>query len=75
MKARWKVLASEKPSCAAISASVMSGRASNSIAASRRIGKVMVDHGETDCKTPDAEPYILKARARAKEKAAKKATK
>jgi 3-methyladenine DNA glycosylase AlkD len=45
------------------------------IAASRRIGKVTVDHGETDCKTPDAEPYILKARARAKEKAAKKAAK
>lgn len=31
------------------------------IAASRRIGKVVVDHGETNCKTPDAEPYILKA--------------
>ena len=39
------------------------------IAASRRIGKVEVDHGETSCKTPAAEPYILKA---AKRKSAKK---
>ena len=39
------------------------------IAASRRIGKVDVDHGETSCKTPAAEPYILKA---AKRKSAKK---
>jgi len=36
------------------------------IAAARRIGKVHVDHGETGCKTPDAEPYILKAAARAR---------
>jgi 3-methyladenine DNA glycosylase AlkD len=41
------------------------------IAAARRIGKVEVDHGDTACKTPDAEPYILKARARAKAKAVK----
>jgi 3-methyladenine DNA glycosylase AlkD len=34
------------------------------IAAARRIGKVHVDHGDTDCKTPDAETYIRKARAR-----------
>jgi 3-methyladenine DNA glycosylase AlkD len=32
------------------------------IAAARRIGKVEVDHGETSCKTHDAEAYILKAR-------------
>jgi 3-methyladenine DNA glycosylase AlkD len=38
------------------------------IAAARRIGKVDVDHGETGCKTPDAEAYILKAKARAKAK-------
>ena len=31
------------------------------IAAARRIGKVDVDHGETNCKTPDAGPYIEKA--------------
>jgi 3-methyladenine DNA glycosylase AlkD len=31
------------------------------IAAARKIGKVEVDHGDTACKTPDAEPYILKA--------------
>jgi 3-methyladenine DNA glycosylase AlkD len=30
------------------------------IAAARRIGKVEVDHGETSCKTHDAEDYILK---------------
>jgi hypothetical protein len=30
------------------------------IAAARRIGKVEVDHGETSCKTHDAEEYILK---------------
>lgn len=34
------------------------------IAAARRIGKVEVDHGDTWCRTPDAESYILKARAR-----------
>ena len=28
------------------------------IAAARRIGKVEVDHGQTNCKTPDAVPYI-----------------
>lgn len=36
------------------------------IAAARRIGKVEVDHGETGCKTPDAEAYILKANGRKK---------
>jgi 3-methyladenine DNA glycosylase AlkD len=30
------------------------------MAAARRIGKVEVDHGETNCKTPDAGPYIEK---------------
>ncbi len=38
------------------------------IATARRIGKVEVDHGETGCITPDAEPYILKAVARKKAK-------
>lgn len=33
------------------------------IAAARRIGKVEVDHGETNCKTPDAGAYIEKAAA------------
>ena len=33
------------------------------IAAARRIGKVYVDHGETDCSTPDAIAYITKAAA------------
>lgn len=34
------------------------------IAVARRIGKVTVDHGETSCKTPDAEEYILHAASR-----------
>lgn len=38
------------------------------IAAAKRIGPVEVDHGETACKTPDAVPYIQKARSRAKKK-------
>jgi 3-methyladenine DNA glycosylase AlkD len=37
-------------------------------AAAKRIGKVDVDYGDTECKTPDAGPYIEKlwAHARAK---------
>ncbi len=35
-------------------------------AAAGRIGKVHVDHGETDCKTPPAIPYIEKMWARKK---------
>ena len=31
-------------------------------AAARKIGPVEVDHGDTDCKTPDAVSYIAKAR-------------
>lgn len=34
------------------------------IAAAQKIGKVQVDHGETNCKTPDAIAYIQKAQAR-----------
>lgn len=34
------------------------------IEAAKRIGKVEVDHGETDCKTPDAAAYIVKASKR-----------
>ncbi|HDR6311334.1 TPA: DNA alkylation repair protein [Bacillus cereus] len=37
----------------------------------REIGKVQVDHGATSCKTPDAEPYIKKARERAEKKKVK----
>jgi len=44
------------------------------LAAAKRIGKVEVDHGDTDCKTPDATTYILKMAAReaAKKTPAKK---
>ena len=38
------------------------------LAASKRIGKVEVDHGDTACKTPDAAEYIDKAWAHAKSK-------
>lgn len=38
------------------------------IEAAERIGKVAVDHGDTSCKTPDAIPYIKKARAHKKGK-------
>src|SRR5882724_9543815 len=38
------------------------------IAAARRIGKVEVDHGETSCKTPDAEEYIKKSRGKGRKK-------
>lgn len=38
------------------------------LAAAKRIGKVDVDHGDTDCKTPDAATYIEKAWAHAKAK-------
>ncbi|MFN0195245.1 MAG: DNA alkylation repair protein [Planctomycetaceae bacterium] len=34
------------------------------IEAATRIGEVKVDHGETNCKTPDAVPYIEKAAKR-----------
>jgi 3-methyladenine DNA glycosylase AlkD len=40
----------------------------DAIAAARRIGKVEVDHGQTGCKTPDAEAYIKKAKARPKKR-------
>jgi 3-methyladenine DNA glycosylase AlkD len=36
------------------------------IRTARRIGPVDVDHGETGCKTPDAEAYILHAAKRAR---------
>jgi len=36
------------------------------ILAARKIGRVKVDHGETNCQTPDAEAYILKASRRRK---------
>lgn len=33
------------------------------VAAAKRIGTVIVDHGDTDCKTPDAVAYIAKTLA------------
>ncbi len=37
-------------------------------AAAKRIGKVVVDHGDTACKTPDAAQYIDKTWAHSKSK-------
>ena len=36
--------------------------ADHAIAVARKIGKVEVDMGDTDCKVPDAETYIMKSR-------------
>jgi 3-methyladenine DNA glycosylase AlkD len=41
----------------------------------RKIGKVMVDHGDTDCKTPDAVEYIARTKAYRNKKKAKAAAK
>ncbi len=40
----------------------------SALAAAKRIGKVVVDHGDTACRTPDAGEYIEKTWARAKAK-------
>ena len=39
------------------------------VAAAQQIGKVVVDHGKTDCKTPDAIAYMEKAKAKTKQRA------
>jgi 3-methyladenine DNA glycosylase AlkD len=41
----------------------------------KKIGKVMVDHGDTDCKTPDAVEYIARTKAYRNKKKAKAAAK
>ena len=41
------------------------------ITAAKRIGTVEVDHGDTDCKTPDAMAYIAKTKAHRANKAAR----
>ena len=40
------------------------------LSAADRIGKVLVDHGETDCKTPDAAAYIRKTLQRKQQRSA-----
>ncbi len=45
------------------------------LAAAKKIGKVEVDHGETNCKTPDAASYIAKTLAHRKNQVAKKRAK
>ena len=42
------------------------------IAAAKRIGPVVVDHGDTNCKTPDAVRYIQKSFARKEKKRMKR---
>ena len=49
--------------------------ADRAIAAARRIGTVEVDHGETGCKTPPAEPYIRKGLEHKRQKAKKQGAK
>ena len=41
------------------------------LAACQRIGKIVVDHGKTGCKTPDAAAYIQKVLERRKQKRAR----
>jgi hypothetical protein len=40
------------------------GLRQQAIASAKRIGKIEVDHGETNCKTPEAMSYIEKAAQR-----------
>ena len=47
----------------------------NVLAAARRIGPVMVDHGQTGCKTPEVAPYIERTLAHRAAKAARQAAK
>ena len=42
------------------------GLKKKALAAAKKIGKVVVDHGDTSCKTPDAAAYIEKASLRKK---------
>lgn len=44
-------------------------------AAAKKIGKVEVDHGQTSCKTPDADAYMTKTLAHRAAKASKKKAK
>jgi hypothetical protein len=41
-------------------------------AAAKKIGKVVVDHGQTSCQTPDAAQYMTKVLDHQKKKAVKK---
>lgn len=41
----------------------------------KKIGKVIVDHGDTNCKTPDAVEYIARTKAYRNKKKAKAAAK
>ena len=47
------------------------GMKAEAIKAAKRIGPVEIDHGETNCKTPDAASYIQKAYAHRKKKSKK----
>ena len=44
---------------------------SPALAAAARIGKVIVDHGQTGCKTPDAAAYIQRTLARRRQKSSR----
>ena len=47
----------------------------NAVATAKRVGPVVVDHGETNCKTPEAIGYIEKTVAHREAKAAKQKAK
>lgn len=47
------------------------GLEAHTMAIADRIGTVEVDHGQTGCKTPEAAPYIAKARAHRRKKEAR----
>jgi 3-methyladenine DNA glycosylase AlkD len=47
------------------------GLQKKALAVAKKIGKVEVDHGDTNCKTPDATAYIIKATEHRKKRAAK----
>lgn len=49
------------------------GLQKQALAAAKKIGKVEVDHGDTNCKTPDATAYILKMAAHLENKRTAKA--
>ncbi len=51
------------------------GLEKRAIDVAKKIGKVVVDHGETNCKTPDVIEYIAKAKAYRNKKKAKAAAK
>ena len=55
--------------------SYVEGAKNEALAAAKRIGPVEIDHGKTNCKTPDPIAYIEKSYAHNKKKKLKRQTK